>query len=403
MADDHATTPLPAWLRTAIGAQATLLVGMGLGRFSYTPMVPALIGSEAMSAAEAGLVGAANLGGYLIGGLSLPWLLARFPPPAILRACLLLSFGALVASAVPAGFAWLTACRGLLGITVAVMMILAISAVTAAAPARRLGQATGVAFTGVGLGILFAAAALPALLAEGLAWAWLGTAAIGAVGVAVGLWGWSGAAPGGPTVPPASAARLAGLQPVAVRLVLAQGLFSLGLVPHSIWWVDYLVRGLGWPLTAGGLQWVLFGAGAVAGTFAWGRLADRIGFSPTLTLAFASLAAAIALPVLVPGEASVILSSLVVGAQPGLSAVIAGRAQRAMGAASMLGLWRWMVLAVGIGQLAGGYGLVALFSARGSYVEVFLVGAAAMLGGAVLAAGLPVDSASGIPHPRGRT
>lgn len=376
---------LPPWIRTAIGAQATLLVGMGLGRFSYTPMVPALIEAGALSAAEAGLVGAANLGGYLIGGLAVPWLLSRAAVRDILRASLLLSFIALSASAVPAGFAWLLAWRGLLGITVAVMMVLAIASVTAVAPARRLGRATGIAFTGVGLGIFFAAAGLPFLLEHGLTWAWLGTAAIGLIGLVVGLWGWHG-----PAVAAAQARTgpTSGPGPHAVRLVIAQGLFSIGLVPHSIYWVDYLVRGLDWSMAEGGAQWTLFGLGAVTGTIAWGWLADRFGFSTVLTLVFASLAAGLALPVLAPGPLAVVLSSLVVGAQPGLSAVIAGRAQQAIGAGSMLGLWRWMVLAVGTGQLVGGYGLVVLFNSRGSYTEVFLVGAAAMAGGAVLAFGL---------------
>ena len=386
-------TPPPPWLRTAIGAQATLLVGMGLGRFSYTPMVPALIDNGAVSADQAGWIGAANLGGYLIGGLAVPWLLQRAAAPRILRACLILSFVALAASAVPAGFAWLLACRLLLGVAVAVMMILSIASVTAAAPARHLGKAAGIAFTGVGLGIFFSAAALPLLLSHGLLWAWSGTAAIGAIGLAIGLWGWSG---GSDAPPPVRRDPLpTHLGADAARLVAAQGLFSVGLVPHSIYWVDYLVRGLGRSIAEGGAQWTLFGLGAVLGTIAWGRLADRIGFSPALTLVFASLAAGIALPVLAPGPVTVVLSSLLVGAQPGLSAVIAGRAQRAIGNGSMLGLWRWMVLAVGTGQLAAGYGLVALFNARGSYAEVFLVGAAAMAGGAVLAFGAA-------PH-RGRT
>ncbi len=381
---------VPPWLRTAFGAQATLLVGMGLGRFSYTPMVPALVQAGAVSPSEAGYIGAANLGGYLVGGLAVPWLRAVADTRAILRASLALSAVLLGASAIPAGFLWLAACRGLLGAAVAVMMILAIATVTVAAPVRHLGKATGIAFTGVGLGIFLSAAAVPTLLEHGLPWAWAGVAAIGAVGLGVGLWGWGGGSP-----PPADAeprpATAPGPRSVsgdAIRLVAAQALFSLGLVPHSIYWVDYLVRGLGWSMADGGLQWTLFGAGAVVGTVLWGRLADRIGFSSALTLVFASLAVGIALPAIAPGPVTIVLSSLVVGAQPGLSAVIAGRAQKAIGTGSMVGLWRWMVLAVGTAQLVGGYGLVALFEARGSYAEVFLVGAAAMLGGAILAFGL---------------
>ena len=381
---------VPPWLRASVGAQATLLVGMGLGRFSYTPMVPALIEAGAVTPSEAGYIGAANLGGYLVGGLAVPWLRARADTRTILRASLVLSAALLAASAIPGGFLWLAGCRGLLGATVAVMMILAIATVTAVAPDRHLGTATGIAFTGVGLGILISAAALPALLDRGLPWAWSGVAAIGAGGLAVGLWGWGGGSPPAaePGRPPADAPGRRGVSGDAARLVAAQALFAIGLVPHSIYWVDYLVRGLGWSMAEGGLQWTLFGVGAVVGTVLWGRLADRIGFSSALTLVFASLSVGLALPALVPDPVTVVLSSLVVGAQPGLSAVIAGRAQKAIGTGSMVGLWRWMVLAVGTAQLVGGYGLVTLFEARGSYAEVFLVGAAAMLAGAVLAFGL---------------
>ncbi|MEQ8398406.1 YbfB/YjiJ family MFS transporter [Thalassobaculum sp.] len=386
---------VPVWVRTAIGAQATLLVGMGLGRFSYSPMVPALIQSGSLTPAEAGYVGAANLGGYLVGGLAVPWLLHRADAFAILRSCLILSFIALCASALPAGFLWLIACRGLLGITVAVMMILAIATVTANAPPGRLGQAAGIAFTGVGLGIFISAAGLPFLLDRGLVWAWIGAAVIGAVGLVLGLWGWSArldaTRPVSVGAKTPSAPRSRRMNPDAIRLVIAQGLFSVGLVPHSIYWVDYLVRDLNWSMAEGSMQWTLFGIGAVVGTVAWGRLADRIGFSHALAAVFASLALGIALPLIAPSPATVIFSSLVVGAQPGLSAVIAGRAQQAMGSGSMLGLWRWMVLSVGTGQMVGGYGLVALFNGRGSYLEVFLIGSAAMLGGGVLALGLGRD------------
>ena len=41
------------WLRYSIGAQVGLLIGMGLGRFSYTPMVPVLIEVGYLSESEA--------------------------------------------------------------------------------------------------------------------------------------------------------------------------------------------------------------------------------------------------------------------------------------------------------------------------------------------------------------
>lgn len=379
---------LPVWLRVALGAQCGLLIGMGLGRFSYTPMVPALIGSGGLSEAEAGYVGAINLGGYLLGGLAVPWLLRSADRVFWLRAAMILSVVCLLASAVPGGFAWLALWRGLVGVSVAVIMILGISSVTATAPPGRTGLATATAYTGVGIGILLSAAGLPWLLALGTIWAWGGAAAIGLAALAVGLWAWSGPAAEAARAIPAPPSSLGSARGDGLRLVLAQGLFAVGLVPHSIYWVDYLVRDLGWAIDGAGLQWVLFGAVAIAGTLLWGRIADRIGFRTSLIAVYLSMALGATLPVLAPAPWTIVASSLLVGAQPGLTAIIAGQAQRVMGAGSMLGLWRWMVLSVGAAQLLGGYGLVALFNVTGSYVAVFLVGGGAFAAGAVLVAGL---------------
>ena len=379
---------IPPWLRVAIGAQCGLLIGMGLGRFSYTPMVPALIASGSLSEAEAGYVGAINLGGYLLGGLAVPWLLRRADRVVWLRVAICLSVLCLFASILPGGFLWLAFWRGLVGIAVAVIMILGISSVTATAPAGRTGLANAVAYTGVGLGILLAAAGLPWLLSIGEVWAWGGTAGIGLIALAIALWAWDGPAAERARAIPPPPTYLGEARGDGLRLVLAQGLFAVGLVPHSIYWVDYLVRSLGWSTGAAGGQWVLFGAAAIAGTLVWGRIGDRIGFRPALIAVYLSLALGAVLPVLVPAPPAIVLSSLLVGAQPGLTAIIAGQAQRVMGPGSMLGLWRWMVLSVGAAQLVGGYALVALFNATGSYLAVFGVGGAAFALGALLVASL---------------
>jgi len=375
---------LPVWLRLAIGGAATLLVGMGLGRFSYTPLIPAIILDGALSEAEAGYVGASNLGGYLLGALAVPFLRRRFSTLPVLKAALVISMVCLVASIFPVGFLWLVWWRGLVGITVAVLMIYSLTLVTTAVPGDRLGKATGVVFTGVGIGILLSGTLVPWLLEHSLAAAWTGLALVGAVGVGLGWWGLSSAG----EVLETDAHTPAPWESASTRLVFAQGLFAIGLVPHSIYWVDYIARGLALGMVEGGVQWVLVGVGAVGGTYLCGWLADRIGFVAALVLVFAVLAIGIAMPVLFPSALVLIASSLIFGAQPGLSAVISGRARQVVGARDMPHVWRRMVLSVGLSQTIGGYLLVALFNATGSYTAVFLIGGGAMALGAVLS--LPV-------------
>lgn len=389
---------MPVWLRLAVGGSATLLVGMGLGRFSYTPLIPALIDGGALTAAQAGTIGALNLTGYLAGALVAPFLRGRWGEAPVLRACLVVSLICLTASIAPWGFVWLAFWRALVGGAVAVMMIYSLAIVTRAAPPGRLGAATGIVFTGVGVAILLSGTLVPVLLDEGgLAGAWSGLAAVGALAVGVAFWGWgpadelalharSGARTNLPAVPR--------LSPAVLRLIGAQSMFSLGLVPHTIYWVDYLVRGLGGSIGFGGLHWVLFGVGAVSGTYLWGRLADRIGFRAGLVLVFAALAAGVALPVIAPAHWVLVLSSLVVGAQPGFSAIISGRTHQIVGPERMAQVWRWMALISGIGQAIGGYAYVALFETAHSYIPVFLAGATAMALGAVISIQLKAEQAA---------
>jgi predicted MFS family arabinose efflux permease len=387
---------IPAWLRLAIGGGATLLVGMGIGRFSYTPLIPAIILDGALSEAQAAYVGAFNLGGYLVGALGVPMLRRRFNAVPVLKAALLISLLCLVASIAPLDFAWLAWWRFLIGATVAVMMIGSLALVTTSVPANRLGKATGIAFTGVGIAILLSGTLVPVLLEVGLWAAWAGLAGVGALGVAVGWWGLAPA--DGPAVAVPKSVRRPAVTMAIARLVAAQGMFSIGLVPHSIYWVDYIARGLDLGIAQGGAQWFLVGIGAVGGTYLCGWLADRIGFGAALVLLFSILAVGIAIPVLLPTVPVLVASSLIFGAQPGLSAVISGRARQVVGARDMAHVWRWMVLAVGVGQTIAGYALVSLYTATGSYTGVFLIGAAAMAVGAVLS--LPWRATDPVPPHR---
>ena len=167
-------------------------------------------------------------------------------------------------------------------------------------------------------------------------------------------------------------------------LLIAHAMFSIGLVPHTIYWVDYVARGLDLGMELGGLYWILVGVGALLGPMACGWLADKAGFTTALVTIFALLAIGVAIPVVVAVPLTLVLSSLIFGAQPGLSAVISGRTGQVVGKENMAEVWRWMVLSVGVTKAVAGYLMVWLFDVTGSYTILFLSGGAALALGAIL-------------------
>src|SRR5438046_9602279 len=78
-------------LHAALAGFSAVLVGNGLGRFAYTPLLPALISDHWFTPSAAAYLGAANLAGYL-GGAVLGHATARYARPAwVLRAMMVLT------------------------------------------------------------------------------------------------------------------------------------------------------------------------------------------------------------------------------------------------------------------------------------------------------------------------
>src|SRR5438132_7288689 len=92
--------------RYAVAALSASLVGLGLARFSYTPLIPALIAAKWFSASDVVYLGAANLAGYLAGALLARQAAARFGAVASLRAMMVLATLAFFASSAPVSFLW---------------------------------------------------------------------------------------------------------------------------------------------------------------------------------------------------------------------------------------------------------------------------------------------------------
>ena len=130
-------------------------VGQAFGRFGYGVLLPAVRDDLGISNTLAGLVGAANVGAYLLGTLMVAWATSRFLLINVMRVGLAFAtLGLLIASL--AGSPWVLA-AGLFvaGIGGAFLWIPAPVIAADALPAHRRPLAVGLMSSGIGVGVMF--------------------------------------------------------------------------------------------------------------------------------------------------------------------------------------------------------------------------------------------------------
>lgn len=375
------TRTIPIRLPHAVfAAFAAGLVGIGLSRFAYTPLLPAIIDAHWFKAPAAAYLGAANLAGYLAGAFAGRGLASRLSAKGTLRALMLLASLCFFTSAVPLSFAWFFVWRFVSGLAGGGLMVLAAPAVLVhAAPARR-GLLGGVIFMGVGTGIAASGSLVPLLLAQGLTASWIG---LGVLALLLTILAWGGWPADMPALVVRHSGRGAAPSPAGLRtLYLEYALNAAGWVPHMIFLVDFVAHGLHKGEAVGAAYWVLFGIGAMVGPVLAGVLGDRIGFRPALRLAFGVETAAILLPVLSEARPALILSSLVVGA------FVTGTAPLVLGCIHDLlpteahrrqAAWSRATVAFALFQAVAAYGLSFVFTrSHADYRLLFTIGAGAM-------------------------
>ncbi|MCL7931322.1 YbfB/YjiJ family MFS transporter [Halomonas llamarensis] len=360
-----------------VGVMATL-AGIGIARFAYTPLLPAIIQEGWFTASQGAYLGAANLLGYFIGALSAHALSERFSSRLVIGA----SFAAIALSfmlcAGAGSFAWFFFWRLVSGIAGAILMVVGPSLALAATPPERRASVGAMVFTGIGLGALLSAFIVPVLLELSLTVTW-GT--LGLLCIAAGLLGdaflqrvtplalTSGASPSAN-----SQKGFAGVKLVVLLVMGAYALDAVGFVPHTVFWVDYLVRENALGNQAASLQWGVFGLGAVCGPLMVGALAQRVGWHRGLAIAFLAKAAAVSLPVFSLALLSQSVSSFIVGAMiPGIVALTSGRLAELVGPAAHKKRWGQATAAFAAAQAGAGYTMSALYDAWGTYSPLFAI------------------------------
>jgi MFS family permease len=375
-------TPGALWLPIVAGLCASL-VSIGLARFAYTPLIPALIQAQWFSANDVVYLGAANLIGYLIGALLGRPMAGHLGNKNALRLMMLVVTAAFFACAYPLSVSWFFGWRLLSGIAGGAIMVLVAATVLPHVPPARKGLASGAIFLGIGLGIAGSGTIVPPLLSLGLQATWFGLGAIALLLTVLSWFGWPADLPK-PTV---SHGAVIAPTPSGVYVLFAQYAFmAAGLVPAMVFLVDYVARGLGAGAHIGALVWVMYGVGAIVGPVSYGFLADKLG--ARLSIRLVLVIQAIALGLLAVSQSFVALAVLAVilgSFPPGIVPLALARVHELVPEHARQQIaWSRATVSFATFQALAGFGYSALFNANGGHHAMLFMIACGSIGVALL-------------------
>jgi predicted MFS family arabinose efflux permease len=346
----------PDWGQTARLALGTA-VALGLARFAYGLLVPAMRAELGWSLARAGGLTTANGLGYLIGALAAAPVARRLGETASFRLGMVVTAAALAATAASGSYAALLVTRAVAGASGALVFIAGGVLVSRAAARHASAAPLAIYFAGAGLGIAVSGAVIPPLLGHHpgrwpLAWAGL------AVGAALAtVVSWTAARVGPPGADAGPAGNVIEWRSVVRhwRIAAAYLLFAAGYIAYITFLSAYLAaHHVG--VAEEALTWAALGVAAIVAPALWSR---PIGAWPgaralAASLAGLSVAAAIALASAAP--AVIAVSAVGYGATfLAVPAAITRIIQSAVPRTDWTGALAAFTAVFAIGQTAGPY------------------------------------------------
>jgi len=377
----------PNLMLPALTGFIALLIGNGLGRFGYPPLIPALIKEGWFSVSQADYLGAANLTGYIIGAAFGARINCFIPAVYLVRAAVFTVALSFACCAVPLAFPLYFTLRLIAGLAGGIIMVLTAPTIFKHTPTARKGLLSGIIFSGVGMGIALAGTLIPVLVQKGLPFTWFSFAAISLALAAVSWNGW----PAGSNEKHAreTTARWPGLPAVwnrsIVLLLISYACNAVGFVPHTVFWVDFVSRGLHLGIQRGTQLWVLLGLAAAFGPLISGYMADRVGFAKIIRISLLIKGVGVMMPIFSTAWWSLVLSSVFVGSLAlGISSLAAGRITELAAPALQKKIWSRMTITFSVMHALTAYVMSYLFAVYGSYNLLFEIGAVTLVLGCVL-------------------
>lgn len=380
-------------IQIALAGMLALSIAMGIGRFSFTPILPMMQSDGTLTLTLGGWLASSNYLGYLIGGLTARLLMSQ--PVLLVKAALFI----IVATTIWMGIAddysvWLTL-RLVSGAAGAWVMV-GVSVLCM----PRLTQTPRIAslvFTGVGCGITLTGLVCLGLFVLGMTAdaAWIVTGLL-AMLLGLAIWPVFSEKKFGPTT--------RGMTYPAARMTQQRPLTSPTPQRHILIWC-YGISGFGYIIPATflpaqarvilgdtplfGLAWPVFGIASAAMVFFAGLLCARWGRIRIWMIAHLVMALGVAIPTFWPGLTGIIVAALCVGGTfAAVSLIAIQHAQAVSGAEAPIMVAR-LTTAYATGQILGPIFISLL---RGNISLALWTGASALILSAWLLSRLPQDA-----------
>ena len=376
-----------AFNATSFAGLSAVLVGNGIGRFAYIVIMPILIQAHWFSGVQASYLGVSTLVGYIFGAL-LGNVLSRFCQiKNLLRwSMLICSISYLACAMHSMPISWFYLWRVLAGVTGAILMVVVPPFVVRQHESAMKTRVSSLIFSGLGLGIVISGTLIPLLIKQSVTLTWL---VMGIISLTLTLCSWNHWNKKKDFAPEKSDSSSLVVRPVSlpktvkitiVLLLIAYSLDAIGYLPHTLFWVDFLVSQLKLSVFAGGFFWAVLGVGAVIGPIIAGSLAEKLGLKKSLVFCFLLKSLGVLLPLVSTYSISLFFSSLLVGAfTPGVIALISAYLLECTGTQLHPRLWMLMTFCFAVSQAVAGYVMTLITAHTHSYFSLFEISTAALI------------------------
>ncbi|MDR3478928.1 MAG: YbfB/YjiJ family MFS transporter [Gammaproteobacteria bacterium] len=360
-----------------------VLIGIGICRFGYTPILPYLIEDHWLTKAQADFIGSANFIGYLIGALC-SWNILKIANKLdIVKYSIISCIIGLMACSFNFGFFWILSWRLSVGFFGALLMIVTPSVILKKVAFSSKGLASGIIFSGVGIGILFSGIVTPwihSLLDLQSVWLTFFCLSLIVGGIIAKILSTDLPNQKQAVVTETTQLKLSIKQKWQIFFIgFAYLTCGIGFVPHSLFWVEY-AREKNLTTCLGSLIWSFFGLGFIIGGVCLGKMGDKFGIHKILMAIY--FLSSLSVGIVLFNQSSYVFggSAFLTGIfMAGILTLTSARIAEIVGTRAHTELWGKITLCYASSQAFGAYAMSHLINNSVGYATCILLASIAFI------------------------